>query len=311
MLILEILGLLILGMALLYFGAEGVVSSGIRLAARCGLTPLAIGLTVVAFGTSSPELAVSIKAALSGSGDIAIGNVVGSNIANIALIIGVCALIRPIKVSTQIIQLDIPLMLLISLIVAAMIGGGSLSRIAGVGLFTALIAYSAFNYFYAKNGAKTTSIEEREDKQPLIKTLLWLIGGLAFLVGGASVFVHGAVKAAKIMGFSEATIGLTIVALGTSLPELATSVVASLKNENDIALGNVVGSNVFNLLGILGVTAMITPLTTSGVGILDIGVMLMTSLALLPIARSGFTISRFEGAFLLAIWCGYIYYLLA
>jgi len=305
--LINIIILLALGVVFLYFGAEGVVDGSVNLAKRCGISRLAIGLTVVAFGTSCPELAVSVRAALKGSNAIAVGNVAGSNISNIALILGICCLIRPINVTKQVIRLDIPIMIGISLITSVLLLNGQLFRMVGLGLCVALGIYTAFNYIYAKkNGTEGSSIGQEPASW---KSILWIIGGLALLVLGADLFVKGAIGIAKLLGISEIVIGLTIVALGTSLPELATSIVAALKKENDIILGNVIGSNVFNLLGILGVTASLIPITTIDLSIIDVAMMLLTSIALLPIARTGWTISRFEGAIFLTAWCSYIYYL--
>jgi cation:H+ antiporter len=310
--------LVLAGIVVLYFGAEGLVRGSASLAARLGLTPLVIGLTVVAFGTSMPELVVSIGAALEGAGPIAVGNAVGSNIANIALILGLAALIRPLRVQAQVVRVDVPILLAASLVLVGLLRNDAIGRIEGGLLLAGLVGYTVATLRHARreraaDGA-AVGVELAEGVPPprrsaALDTALGL-GGLALLVLGARLLVSGAVAIAEGFGLAPAVIGLTIVAVGTSLPELATSVVGALRGEGDIAVGNVVGSNIFNILGILGATALVRPLDEAGMGVVDLAVMLGLTLALVPVMRSGFRISRLEGGALLAAYVAYTSYLL-
>ncbi len=306
---------LLLGLVLLYFGAEGLVRGSSSLALRLGLSPLVVGLTVVAFGTSSPELVVSLKAALDGQGAISVGNVVGSNICNIGLILGLCAMITPIATNSQIIRVDIPIMLGITAVALLVLANGHLGRPEGILLFALLLAYIFFSVRLARRRpADALSAEFGEEvkisKRGLAVDILMVAGGLILLVFGARFLVDGAVIIARAFGWSEALIGLTIVAIGTSLPELATSLLAAVKKEADIAVGNIVGSNIFNLLGILGITAIVHPLQADGVGMVDFAVMAAFSLVLWPMAFHQQRITRPEGAALLAGYAGYLFWLL-
>jgi len=300
---------------MLFAGAEGLIRGSSSLALRVGITPLVIGLTVVAFGTSSPELVVSLKAALDGSGDISLGNVIGSNIANIALILGIAALIRPLKVQAQVIKREVPIMILVTLLLFIFLINNEINRLEGVIFFIGIIIYSFISVVLAKK-EKNKKVEAEFAEGVAKKTLkiwmaiLFIIVGLMFLVYGSNLFLEAAVEIAKILGMSEAVIGLTIIALGTSLPELVTSAVASYKNESDIAIGNVVGSNVFNILFILGITAIIVPVSARGITLIDITAMLLTAIVILPLAWSKFNLNRTEGAFLLIGYFVYMYYLL-
>ncbi len=304
--LLSILG----GLALLYVGAEGLVRGSAGLALRLGLSPLVVGLTVVAFGTSSPELVVSLSAAFEGRGALAIGNVVGSNISNYALILGITALIRPIGVETQLIRLDIPLVIGASVLLGLLLLDGGLGRLDGALLAAGIAAYTVFTLRQARQAPpeERTVFEEVPEKPQgsSWRDALLAVGGLALLVFGGRLLVSGAVTVAEALGMSQAVIGLTIVAIGTSLPELATSVVAALGGKGDLAVGNVVGSNLFNVLGILGVAALARPLGGAGIGLFDLGVMVGLSILMLPLMRSGFRISRLEGAFLLLVYAGYV-----
>lgn len=301
------------GLVLLYIGAEGLVRGSAALALRFGLTPLVVGLTVVAFGTSSPEFVVSLEAAFSGNGTIAVGNVIGSNICNIALILGLSALIRPMQVQVQLIRLDVPIVIGCSLLIGALLADGRLGRWEGGLLCLGLLGYVLFSLYQVRkervheeegvNGVVTPS------RYPIGRNALFVVVGLGALIGGANLFVNGAVVLAERIGLSEAVVGLTIVALGTSLPELATSVVAAVKREGDIAIGNVVGSNIFNILGILGGAALVKPLSSQGIGFIDFGVMTVVALLLLPLVRSGFRLTRGEGVVLLLVYGGYVTYL--
>ncbi|HEX9253066.1 MAG TPA: calcium/sodium antiporter [Ignavibacteriaceae bacterium] len=310
----EIILYLVGGLIMLFIGAEGLIRGSSNLALKIGITPLVVGLTVVAFGTSTPELVVSLKAALLGNSSISLGNVVGSNIANIALILGVAALIRPLDVHANVIRREIPIMIVISLLLLLILIDGEIGFIDGLMFVIGLIVYLIINVIMArkeKNPEVDAEFKEGlKSKIGIPVSIVLMIAGLGLLILGANLFVQSAVAIAKIFNVSDAIIGLTIVAVGTSLPELITSIVASYKKEADIAIGNVVGSNIFNILGILGITAIIIPISSVGISYFDLGVMLFAAIILLPLSRTGFSISRLEGALLLAGYAIYIYYLL-
>lgn len=304
---------IVLGAALLFAGAEGLVRGASSLARRFGLSPLVIGLTVLAFGTSMPELVVSVSAALEGASAIAVGNVVGSNIGNIALILGITALIRPPSVQAQVVKVDVPVMIGVSLLVVVLLNDGILGRLEGAVLVAGLLGYIGFQLVAARKepGAVQDEFDEGVPPvsgSPLVDVLL-VLGGLGLLVLGARWLVRGAVTLAESFGVPDAVIGLTVVAIGTSLPELATSVVAALRGEGDLAVGNVVGSNIFNLLGILGIAAVVHPLSSAGIGPVDLGVMLGLTVLLLPLMRWGLRVNRWEGGALVAVYCAYMVYL--
>ncbi|HPC81996.1 MAG TPA: calcium/sodium antiporter [Thermoanaerobaculaceae bacterium] len=311
--------LLVGGFVLLVFGAEGLVRGGVRLAAAAGVSPLVIGLTVVAFGTSAPELAVSVGAGLGGQGDIALGNVVGSNILNVLLILGVSALIVPLAVARQLVRLDMPLMIGVSCVVMVLALDGRLGRLEGLLLFAGLVAYLAWSIVMGRRQGRAVVAARPglDASRPSgwrwwLVSLLLVVAGLFLLVGGARLMVEGAASAARALGVSELVIGLTVIAIGTSLPEAATSVLAAVRGQRDIAVGNVVGSNLFNLLGVLGLTAAASP---AGVPVapaalrFDLPVMLAVALVCLPIFISDSTISRAEGALLLTCYGFYLAYL--
>jgi len=301
----------LVGVAVLYLGAEGLVRGSASLARGLRLTPLAIGLTVVAFGTSMPELVVSVGAALTGAAAIAAGNVVGSNIANIALILGLSAILCPLAVNVRIVRVDVPLMALASVIITVMLMDQGLGRLEGILLAAGLIAFTVASLRAArKETAGVELVGPLPDTLPVTPSIGFVIGGLVLLVVGARLLVTGAVAIAETTGVSEAVIGLTIVAVGTSLPELATSVLAALKREGDIAVGNIVGSNIFNIFGILGTAALVRPLQNTGMSAVDLGLMIMLAVLLLPLARSGWKLNRWEGGLLLIIYAGYVLYLL-
>ncbi|SRR5690606_1814873 len=301
------------GLLGLYLGAEWLVRGAARLARSLGVSPLVIGLTVVAFGTSSPELVVSGLASFRGQTDVAVGNVIGSNILNVALILGIAALIHPLRVEARLVAREVPIMILTSLAVAALALGGMVGRLEGVGLVAALITYVIYLIRSSRreSAAVQAEFEEFEVERALepygesrLRGVFLVVVGLASLMGGGQLLVGAATHFARALGVSELTIGLTIVAIGTSLPELATSVVSAIRREADIALGNIVGSNIFNLLGILGVAAVIRPLTFSrDVLLIDMPIMLAFSIALLPLAWTRMRLDRWEGALLVT---GYV-----
>ena len=304
---------IVLGIAFLYAGGDLLVRNASTLAVRWGIPPIVIGLTVVSFGTSAPELAASVAAALQGVPEIAIGNVVGSNIANIALILGVTAAIHPLRAQAQFLRRDTPLMIAVALLLVLAFVGGRLGRIEGL-----LFVLGLGGYLWLLLRSDEPAAVEEEFAQEFgtaPRRSAWLAGGgallgLVVLVAGAQLLVTGATAIARAAGLPELIIGLTLVAVGTSLPELATSAIAALKGEPDIALGNIVGSNIFNILGILGITMMVRPIELPFASIaIDLGVMVGLSLLLWPFLRTGMRLGRREGAFLLVVYAAYVSYL--
>lgn len=307
--------LVLAGLVVLTLGAEGLVRAGSSIALRLGVTPLVVGLTIVALGTSSPELVVSAQAAFMGSSGLAIGNVVGSNISNTALILGIAALVYPLKAKAVVIRREMPVMIAVSAILWLMILDGVLSRIDGIILAVSVIAYTGFLYYSARKG-RVKEIEEqfaeavdKPSKRPAADVLM-LIGGIGFLVVGATLLVTGAVDIAKTLGIPEVVIGLSVVAIGTSLPELATSTVAAYRKEADMALGNAIGSNISNILLVLGVTAVISPISAADIRVVDMAVMLGTAVFLWALLGLRFVLDRLEAFILLVVYALYIYTLI-
>ncbi|MBW2441724.1 MAG: calcium/sodium antiporter [Deltaproteobacteria bacterium] len=310
----------LVGFALLYFGAEWLVKGSSSLARSLGVTPIVIGLTVVAFGTSAPELVVSLISSIKGKSMIAVGNVIGSNICNIALVLGLSALFQPIKSDPTVVRRDIPIMLGISVYLLILTFNSTLGRIEGATLFIGIILYTVMNYALAKKEtAGAAEIESELEEIGFVasrpRQLLLIGGGIAGVVGGAQVVVNNAVIIMTILGVSEKFIGLTIVAFGTSLPELATSVVAAMRGEMDISIGNLVGSNVFNIMSVLGVASLVRPIPIPG-GFIESGlwidylVMMFTSFLPWLMMRKDFTVKRSDGVILLLCYGGYLAYLI-
>lgn len=302
------------GLAVLVVGADVLVRGASRLAVSFGVSPLVVGLTVVAFGTSAPEMAVSVGSALAGSPDLAIGNVVGSNIANVLLILGISALITPLLVDEQIIRQEIPIMIGASALLVVMALDGNIGLLESIALFGLVIAYTVFLVVQSRRASKAVQDEFETE----IPTSTWdrhwavqvglIVGGLVMLVVGADWLVDSAVAFARAFGVSDLVIGLTVVAVGTSMPEIATSIVAAIRGQRDIAVGNVVGSNVFNILAVLGAAGI-----ASGAGLpvseaarnFDLWVMLAVAFACLPIMITGREIARWEGGVFLAYYAAY------
>jgi len=313
---------LALGVVCLVAGAEGLVKGAASIASRFGIAPVIIGLTIVAFGTSAPELAVSVGAAAGGKGDVALGNVLGSNISNILLILGASAAIGGLVVSQRIIRLDVPILISVSTLVLLLSLNNRIGRLEGVLLLAGVITYTVWLIRGARRGDEPDveaeydeSIEVLEGaivQRPLYVQVILVLVGLVLLVAGSQLLVGAATDIAEAVGLSDLVIGLTVVAIGTSLPELATSVLAALRGERDIAVGNVVGSNLFNLLLVLGSTAVVS---SDGIAVsdaalrLDYPVMLAATFVLLPILWTGFEIRRWEGIVLMAFYATYITYL--
>jgi cation:H+ antiporter len=309
--------MLVLGLIVLTAGAELLVRSASKLAIAVGISPLVVGLTVVAFGTSAPELVVSVQSTLAGQPDVALGNVVGSNIFNVLFILGVSALIVPLRVSQQLIRFDVPLMVALSLVVLLFAYDGRVGRLDGLLLATGLVVYTLWAIVKSRKEQAVIKAEYeaefgiKEKVSSLGGTLLnviLLFAGLSLLVLGSRWFVESAVVIAEQFGVSKLVIGLTIVAAGTSLPEVATSIMAAIRGERDIAVGNVVGSNIFNIMGVLGISSLVS---AEGVAVseaafrLDIPVMIAVAVACLPIFFTGHLIARWEGALFLAYYCAY------
>ena len=314
--------LLLLGLTALVGGAELIVRGGSRVAAGLGVAPIIIGVTVVSIGTSTPELAVGIEAAAQGNGSLAIGNIAGTNIVNLLLILGLSAAIRPLEMHTQTLRLDLPVMVGAAVLVTALAWDGSLSRTNGILLVACAVLYTVVIVRIARRERPFVKQEyDREyapdDAERPATNVLWnsalLLGGIAVVVVGADLLVDGATGIARAQGVSEAVIGLTIVAIGTSAPELVTTIVSTVRGERDIAVGNLLGSSVFNLFLILGVTAMVP---AGGIAIetelvrVDLPVMVAVAVLCIPVFFSGRRVSRWEGIGFMSLYGGYLAYLL-
>lgn len=302
-------------LVVLYFGANSLVKGAASIAERLGVSALVVGLTVVSFGTSTPELIVSTQASINGFGEISIGNVIGSNIANIGLILGLSALILPLKAHLQLIRFDTPVMIMTALLFLVFFLDNTIGRIEGLVFLSGIIAYTIFNVLKSRKEHQKMVIKEFENSVPKVTRhwaldVILIVLGLAALMIGSEFLVKNSVELARLIGLSEAVIGLTIVAVGTSTPELATSIVAAIKKQPDIAIGNVIGSNIFNILGILGIASLFRPISAPGINLVDTLVMIGMSLMLLPFIKTGFTLRRWEGALMIAIYVGYVIYLL-
>lgn len=314
--------LFVLGLVVLVVGAEVLVRGASNLASVFGISPLVIGMTVVAYGTSAPELAVGIQSSFQGQPGIVMGNVIGSNISNILLILGTAALFAPLIVDRQLIRLDVPIMIGVSVFMLLLALDGNISRIDGFILFACIVAHATWSI---RSGRQENEEEQNKSGQGqgkkqrpnnmaghILLQIVFVVVGLGLLVIGSDWLVDGAVAMARFFGVSDLIIGLTIVAIGTSLPELATSVVAVIRGERDIAVGNVIGSNISNILAILGITGMFAP---NGINVapealgFDIPVMIAVSLACLPIFFTGHVVARWEGGLFLGYYVAYLTYL--
>ena len=311
------LAFVIAGLGLLILGGEALVRGSATLGSKVGISPLVIGLVVVSAATSAPELAVSIGAVFNGEPDLAVGNVIGSNIANILLILGVAAVLSPLAIKRQLIKFDLPLMLALSLLLLILSLDGVLSFLDGVLLFGVVALHSTASVVIGKREVESHHLKPESLPLNAKPVSLWLaivlvLAGIGILVGGSQLLVVGAVNIATALGVSSLVIGLTVVAVGTSLPKLATSVVAIRKGETDMAVGNIVGSNIFNIGMVLGIPAMMfgegIPIAKAVIAI-DLPLMLAAALALLPIAFTGFVIARWEGAVFLSLYVAYTVYL--
>ena len=301
-------------LVLLYFGASWLVKGSSSLALKAGVSPLVAGLTVVAFGTSSPELVVSVNAAISGHGNMAIGNVVGSNLFNICIILGISALVAPLKVKMQLLKIDIPILIITTIGFMLLFADRHISRFEGFILLTGIVFYTIASILLARR-EKSAEILAEFDKSVIDQKMKWywsvglILLGLGVLVAGSELLVKGAVVIARSLGVGETIISLTIIAAGTSMPELASSIVATIKKEYDIAIGNIIGSNIFNILGIIGLSSIINPLSAIAISNIDLYAMLGVTLLLLPFFRTSYTLKRDEGIFMIGMYLIYLYYL--
>ncbi|AOY78691.1 calcium/sodium antiporter [Moorena producens JHB] len=313
--------LFIAGFVLLVVGAEILVKGASQLALVAGVSPLVIGLTIVAYCTSAPELAVALQSSYDGQADIALGNIVGSNIANILLILGISATMLPLVVSRQLVRLDVPLMIGISFLLLFMSLDGQLGRVDGSILLAGAIAYTLFTIIQSRkenqeirdqDTPQTKYRQSRTSLKKIVTQLGLIVFGLGMLVLGSRWLINGAIALAKMFGWSELIIGLTIIAVGTSLPEIATSIIASIRGERDLAVGNAIGSNIFNILLVLGMCSLIVPdgvqVSTPALNF-DIPVMIAVAVACLPIFFTGYQISRWEGFLFLSYYGAYTLYL--
>lgn len=308
--ILNVLFILV-GIVLVLWGADRLTDGAVAVAEKMKMPQIVIGLTIVAMGTSMPEFCVSLVSALKGTTDLAVGNIVGSNIFNTLLIVGVSAWVAPMIILKSTVRKDIPFALFASVILLVMCLDGNISRLDAGILFVLFLVFMYVTLKGAKTkdddtAAKTDSIEDNKKPMAAWLSIVWIIVGLACLIGGSNLFVEGATKVAEHIGVSEAVIGLTIVAGGTSLPELATSVVSARKGNSGIAIGNVLGSNVFNILAILGVTGVITPMHLQGITMLDLSMMVFSTLLVWLFSFTKYKIARWEGVVLTIVFIGYM-----
>ena len=302
------------GLVLLYFGANWLVQGAITLALHLGLSPLIVGLTVVALGTSVPEALVSVQAAIGHQGGIALGNVIGSNILNIALILGLSAFFNPLKVDSHLVKADVPLLAGATFMLVVLLEDFHISRMEGAFLLLCIVGYVAGNIMTVKRTSpeenKIEGVEVPEDhSKNLWRDISFLFIGLIALAFGSNFLVTGAVDLARILGLSEALIGLTIVSIGTGTPEMATALMAAYRKRSDLAIGNAVGSNLFNIMFVLGIAALVAPLDGNGISSVDLYVMLGVTILLLPTVWTGRILDRKEGFLFLAIYVGYLYHL--
>ena len=306
--------LIVGGLVLLFFGADWLVKGAVTMALHLGLSPLIVGLTVVALGTSLPEALVSVQASLDNQGGIALGNVIGSNILNIALILGLSALIQPLKVDSHLVKADVPLLVGASFLLMVLLEDFHISRMEGALLLLGIVFYVCGNIMTVKRTSpEEDKIEGMEIPEDPSKNLLRHIGllvlGLIALAFGSSFLVSGAVDLARLWGLSEALIGLTIVSIGTGTPELATALMAAYRKTADIAIGNAVGSNLFNIMFVVGLAGLVAPMDATGINSSDLYVMFGLTILLLPTVWTGLVLDRKEGFLFVAIYVAYIYYL--
>ncbi len=303
--------LFVVGLIMLFLGGEGLVRGASRLARVLGISPIVIGLTVVAFGTSAPEFVVGLIAALKGASDVVLGNIIGSNISNIGLILGIGAIISPLIIQIRIIKVEVPIMIALSLILYGLAAWSlNLGLLQGVFLFGALIAFTIYSYFGSKKEPKEVEEEFEEfvgSGNSVRKQVVFIVLGLVALIIGARFVVDSAIFIARVVGISELVISITAVAIGTSLPELSTTIIAAIRKEHDIIVGNIIGSNIFNI-GILGVISIIHPVTVDSALLrFEFPVMIFFSILVLPLMITGKKVGRVEGILLLVLYAAFIF----
>lgn len=301
--------LVVAGVVLVIWGASKLTGGAVGVAERLRVPQIVIGLTIVSIGTSAPELFVSLMSALNDTPDMAVGNIVGSNIFNVLVIAGVSAVVCPISIGRDTVRRDLPISIVASLVFAALCIDGEIGRLDAAVLMAGFVAYMAYTVRHGMRGGAAGADAPSSPPMPLWKSALFVVAGLAALIFGGDIFVDGASGVARSMGVSDALIGLTIVAGGTSLPELATSIVAARKGNSDIAIGNVIGSNVFNILMILGLTGVVSPMRIGGVTAVDMGVLVLSGFLLWMFCYTKHTVSRCEGAVMAAAYGGYLFHL--
>lgn len=303
--------LAVVGIALVIWGADRLTAGAVGIAERMRISQIVIGLTVVAMGTSAPELFVSIMSAVAGTPDLGVGNVVGSNIFNTLLIVGITAIVSPMTIGRKTVRRDLPICVVAGCALAATCLDWHTSRLEAALLFAAFVAYMAYTVREGRKDAKAAEPDTQAKPMKTWKAIIFVAIGFGCLIGGGHIFVTGATGIALALGVSEAVIGLTIVAGGTSLPELATCIVAARKGNSEIAIGNVIGSNIFNIFMIIGTTGLISPMTIGGVTLIDIGVMALSGFVLWTFCYTKYTVERWEGAVLTAAYVAYTCWLIA
>ena len=306
--------LIVGGLVLLFFGADWLVKGAVTMALHLGLSPLIVGLTVVALGTSLPEALVSVQASIDNQGGIALGNVIGSNILNIALILGLSALIQPLKVDSHLVKADVPLLVGASFLLIVLLEDFHISRMEGALLLLCIVFYVSGNIMTVKRTSPAEDEIEgmeipKDPSKNLLRDIGFLILGLIALAFGSNFLVSGAIDLARIWGLSEALIGLTIVSIGTGTPELATALMAAYRKTADIAIGNAVGSNLFNIMFVVGLAGLVAPMDATGINSSDLYVMFGLTILLLPTVWTGMVLDRKEGFLFVAIYVAYIYFL--
>ncbi|MBP5181504.1 MAG: calcium/sodium antiporter [Lentisphaeria bacterium] len=305
----------VVSIGLLYYGADFLVDGGVAIARRMKISSLVIGLTLVSFATSAPELVVSTDAALKGLGGIALGNVLGSNICNVGLILGLSVLVKPITINRQLLKVDVPVMLFVTAVLAGLwYFFRGVGRIAGGSFFAIGVLYTVLSIWWARRkqlAGEAETEEEKELPRSLWKAILLVVLGIVMLCFGGKLLVNSAVHFARLLHVSEAVIALTVVAVGTSLPELATSILAAMKGENDIAVGNVVGSNFLNIVIIMGISPLCRPVEATGIKGFDVAAFLLVSFILVPMLYTGKKLGRISGGILLFLYVAYTTFLVA
>jgi cation:H+ antiporter len=305
---------ILIALILLYFGASWLVKGSSVLALKARVSPLVAGLTVVAFGTSSPELVVGINTAIAGQGNIAIGNIIGSNIFNICIILGISSILSPLRVKMQLLKIVIPLLIITTVAFMLVFADRNISRFEGGILLSGIVFYTILNIARARR-EKSEEVLDEFDKSIQKNNRKWyysagmVVIGIVVLVAGSELLVKGAVEIAHELGVGETIISLTIIAAGTSIPELASSLAATIKKEYDVAIGNIIGSNIFNILGTIGISSLIHPISALAIGNIDLYIMLGVTLALIPFLKTKYTLTRDEGIFMIVLYLIYLYYL--